>query len=157
MRSIITNLSPKALQEYGYLKAVEELIASISKTESVKFELSMHGMENRFDAEFENSIFRITQELINNSLKYAKASLISLNTVCRDGKVVILYEDNGTGFDADKITRGYGLNNILSRAEMYSGEFYVDTAPGKGFRCEVTLLPPEPSVRQHPASVSVNV
>ncbi|MFM2206884.1 MAG: hypothetical protein RL213_859, partial [Bacteroidota bacterium] len=152
MRSIITNLSPKALQENGYLKAVEELVASVSKTEAAKFELSMHGMDRRFDSEFENSIFRITQELINNSLKYAKASLISINTVYRDGKVVILYEDNGAGFDADKVTRGYGLNNIRSRAELYGGEFYIDTAPGKGFRCEVTLVPPASAVHQHPAS-----
>jgi signal transduction histidine kinase len=142
MRSIITNLSPKALQENGYLKAVEELVASVSKTEAVKFELSMHGMDRRFDTEFENSIFRITQELINNSLKYGKASLISLNTVFRNGKVVIMFEDNGTGFDADKATKGYGLKNIRSRAELYGGEFYTDTAPGKGFRCEVILQPP---------------
>jgi signal transduction histidine kinase len=53
-----------------------------------------------------------------------------------------MFEDNGTGFDADKATKGYGLKNIRSRAELYGGEFYTDTAPGKGFRCEVILQPP---------------
>jgi signal transduction histidine kinase/ligand-binding sensor domain-containing protein len=142
MRGIITNLSPKELKENGYISALKEMIRTISATEKIQFELSTHEMNKRFDPEFENSIFRITQELINNTLKYAEASIISLNLVYRDNKVIFLYEDNGIGFDKKNIKNGYGLNNIRTRAEIYGGEFLIDTSSIKGFQCEVTLYPP---------------
>ncbi len=139
IRNIIVNLSPKVLEEFGYAKAVEELINRYRNSSILRFELSIHGMERRLEPLLENTLYRITQELINNSLKYSWASVIILDVMLRDGKIILMYEDDGRGCDIEKATKGFGLTNIRTRTQMFNGEVYFDSAPGKGFRCELEM------------------
>lgn len=139
IRNILINLSPKVLDEYGYVKAVEELVNKINSSKVLRFELSMHGLEGRLDARLENSLYRITQELINNSLKYSWAKNIILDVLKRDNKIIMMYEDDGRGCDIQIAAKGYGLKNISTRVKMFNGQVYFDSVPGNGFRCEIEL------------------
>lgn len=139
IRTILINLSPKVLDEYGYVKAVEEMVSKINSSNVLKFELSVHGLEQRLDSKLENSLYRITQELINNSLKYSWAKHIILDVLRRDDRIVLMYEDNGRGCDIEASTRGFGLTNIRTRVKMFNGQVYFDSSPGNGFRCEIEL------------------
>lgn len=139
LRNILVNLSPKTLAESGYVAAVEELVNRIRQTSSMTFELSMHNMEKRLPMEVEESLFRITQELINNTLKYAEASQLSLDVLCVQDKIILMFEDNGKGMDLERQALGYGLSNIKARAELLDGTAYFDSTPANGFRCEIQI------------------
>lgn len=139
IRNILINLSPKSLDEHGYVVAVEELVNRINKSSLLKFELSIHGFEKRLEPKLENALYRITQELINNTLKYAKAKKIILDVLKSENKITLMYEDDGIGCDLEKARNGYGLTNIKTRAQMFNGTAHFDTSSGNGFRCEVTM------------------
>lgn len=139
IRNILINLSPKSLDEHGYVVAVEELVNRINKSNLLQFELSIHGFEDRLENKLENALYRITQELINNTLKYARAKKIILDVVRRGNIIVLMYEDDGIGCDLEKAKNGYGLTNIKTRAQMFNGAAHIDSSIGNGFRCEVSM------------------
>ena len=81
----------------------------------------------------EVAIFRITQEFINNSLKYAKASKVFISIKHSTHKVNVILRDNGVGFDLSKVfPKGRGLRNMQSRAEAYKGKIIFDSIIGEG-------------------------
>ena len=80
------------------------------------------------------NLFRICQEGITNTLKYAMASLLNVSVQADKGKYTICIMDNGTGFDPDVIDSGvhYGLENMKFRANEILCNFSIETIPGKG-------------------------
>lgn len=134
LRTIMDDLQTSTLNDKGYIAATEELVNRINNLQQIKFRLMHTGIERRLEQKTEHSMFRITQELVNNTLKYAQAKNVSLDLVKRDNKIVLMYEDDGVGFDLEKTKHGYGLSNIESRARELNATIEFDTLPGKGFR-----------------------
>lgn len=139
LRKIMDDLQASTLQQQGYLKATEELINKINQLQQINFSLSHSGLEKRLQQNTEHHLFRITQELINNSMKYAKAKNVTIDLVNRDGTVVLLYEDDGIGFDIKNNKRGYGLTNIETRTQNINGIVEFDSSPGNGARTIIEL------------------
>jgi signal transduction histidine kinase len=69
------------------------------------------------------NIYRTIQEAVNNSLKYANASIIAINAKKLDSQIKITIQDNGKGFKEDQIEKGNGLNNMKKRIEEIGGSF----------------------------------
>ena len=46
--------------------------------------------------------------------------------------MVLMVEDDGIGFNLDKMTAGFGIRNVVSRADVFEGSVDIDSAPGKG-------------------------
>ena len=90
LRKIMDDLQVSTLQEKGYLIATEELVNKINLLQQINFSLSHVGLEKRLEQKTEHQLFRITQELINNSMKYAKAKNVYIDLVNRDGKIILL-------------------------------------------------------------------
>jgi signal transduction histidine kinase len=65
--------------------------------------------------------YRIIQESVNNALKYANATKVSVSIVEQDGKLKFKIEDNGYGFDMDLVEMVNGLNNMKKRAQEVGG------------------------------------
>ena len=141
IRNVLINLSPKTLSENGFMPAVEELANRINKTAAIKFELNAYGIKKRFNQQFENTLFRIVQELINNTLKHAEASFISLSILQNETEFTLMYEDNGNGCNLDDVINGYGLLNIKTRVQMYDGNVFFDSSMDNGFRCQIKFKP----------------
>lgn len=139
LRKIMDDLQSSTLQQEGYIAATEELVNKINQLQKIDFKLTHSGIEKRLVQKAEHQLFRITQELINNSLKYANAKNVAIDLVKRNDQIVFLYEDDGIGFDPAKIKRGYGLNNIETRVQSLNGAMEIDTAPGKGMRAIVEI------------------
>ena len=106
IRYLLVYLSPKTLNEYGYLIAVEDLVNKLRKLHVIDIDLKQNGIEKRMPAEMEAGLYRITQELINNTLKHALATSIHLNIERANGIVRLQYADNGKGFDPTLARRG---------------------------------------------------
>ena len=105
LRTLLINLSPTVLEDFGYTNAVEGLANKINETQLIHFDLNVFGFKKRLQKDYELALYRITQELINNILKHADAKNISLQTGQRDDKIVLLIEDDGKGFDVNQHKR----------------------------------------------------
>tara|TARA_B100000767_G_scaffold62024_1_gene57900 strand:+ start:1037 stop:2758 length:1722 start_codon:yes stop_codon:yes gene_type:complete len=77
-------------------------------------------------------IYRIIQELATNIQRHALASNVNFHLTGHKDQITIMAEDDGIGFDKDKIVRGIGLNNIKRRVTIYDGKMKVDTKVGSG-------------------------
>ncbi len=139
LRRILRNLSPRALEENGLQAAVADLSESINQTGTLRCELDMQAFAQRLSPRTEYALYRAVQELIGNTLKHAGASQIFLSFVVRDALLVILYEDNGKGFDAGNSSQGYGLQNLQTHVESVCGNLHFDTVPGRGFAVTIEL------------------
>lgn len=132
VRVMLTNLSPGILEEFGYITAVEGLVNKINETKVVDIKLVVFGINQRFSKEYELALYRITQELINNVLKHAKAKRALLQVGYRNGNIILMMEDEGRGFDVTRHKEGYGLKNIEARAKLLHGTMNIDSLPGNG-------------------------
>ncbi len=132
LRSMLINLSPTVLEDFGYTNAVEGLVNKINETGLIHFDLNVFGFKQRLQKDYELALYRITQELINNILKHADAKNISLQTGLRDYKIVLIIEDDGKGFDVNMHSDGYGLKNLETRTKLLNGKMIIESIPGKG-------------------------
>lgn len=132
VRQLLHNLSPGILEEFGYITAVEGLVDKINQSERTHFTLVTFGIKERLRKDYELALYRITQELINNTLKHADAKKISLQIGRRDGKIILMIEDDGKGFDTTTQKDGYGLHNLDIRTTLMKGTMTIDSRPGKG-------------------------
>jgi signal transduction histidine kinase len=140
VRKMLLNLSPQVLEEFGYTTAVEVLVGKINETRMLDFDLVMFGLKRGLPKHHELVLYRITQELINNVLKHAAASRVSLQVGHRDEKIILMMEDNGKGFDIHAHKNGYGLKNLEARTQLLKGHMEIDSQPGKG-TCVLIEIP----------------
>ena len=84
------------------------------------------------------NIYRTIQEAINNAIKYANASIISVNVKEQDGQTKITISDNGSGFDTETTESGNGLQNMKKRIEEIGGKFVLSSSI-EGTKIEVLV------------------
>jgi signal transduction histidine kinase len=83
-------------------------------------------------------IFRVMQEAMNNIAKHSKANLVHLFLQKMEGRIELVIEDNGQGFNLKKVLgvestkRGFGLTSMRERTELSGGSFVIESAEGKG-------------------------
>jgi signal transduction histidine kinase len=133
-RRIAHNLLPPVLEKFGLNQAIIELILDFEKTKmvSINYQNRIEFSSSGFNIQVQ--LFRIIQELINNSLKHGNASEIKIDFGMQNNKRQCIYKDNGLGFDVSQLykTRGFGMQNIESRIELLNGTLGVDSEKGKG-------------------------
>jgi two-component system, NarL family, sensor kinase len=95
--------------------------------------------EGDFDESSEVLIYRILQELVNNTLKYSKANTIEVQMKKLRGEYQIDYKDNGIGFDKAKAKKGLGLKSIASRVDILNGKLSIESADGAGVHFRITI------------------
>lgn len=83
------------------------------------------------------NLYRVIQEAINNSLKYAEPTLIRVTIEKEGGRFVIRISDNGKGFDVQKPTLGNGLNNMKKRMQEANGQLFIHSVINKGTEIKV--------------------
>lgn len=138
-RRISHELLPPTLEDFGLTTALEELCEQVRKTGAVDIIFEAHlGRTDIGEANTELNLFRIVQEMLNNTLKYAQASQITIRLARENDQRKLTYRDNGRGFDSTGLERkGLGLKNLESRAKIIGGSFSLKTAVGQGFEAEV--------------------
>ncbi|MGV3558576.1 ligand-binding sensor domain-containing protein [Larkinella arboricola] len=145
IRNLLRELSPRTLEQYGYAAAVEELLSRIDRT-TLETHFWADELPSRLEAETELMLYRITQELLNNTLKHANARQVSIRLVFEQPLVKLYYSDDGQGFELKEARRGLGIGNIESRVALINGDIDWQSTPGEGTRVLVTL-PFRPSNR----------
>jgi len=134
VREVSHNMMPNTLIKLGLASAIREFITKVGNIPTLKIDLEIVGLDSRINESVETVLYRVIQETVNNILKHAKATHISLQLVRHDTELTVMIEDNGVGFDTEKISEfaGIGLKNIISRIEFLNGTVHFDSIPGRG-------------------------
>lgn len=143
-RSIAKDLIPPALEEFGFIDALKELCNNYNKTEKVQIQFKQTSNKVHTLARLvELNLFRILQELISNSIKHGDATQIRIHFVSDLRQIQIFYQDNGKGFNPNKIknSAGLGMKNIESRLRIINGHWDFKSQLQKGLQAHLTLNP----------------
>lgn len=133
VRTVSHDMMPNALIKSGLAIAVREFINKISNSDKFKIELEITGLNERLESTMETILYRVLQETINNIIKHSQATLVTIQLIRHDDELTLMIEDNGIGFDVDKVkTDGIGLKNIITRIEYLNGKVHFDSQPKKG-------------------------
>ncbi len=125
VRSIAHVMSPPVLEQQGLAPSLELLLMHTLQHAGLEAKFIAHDLPLQLDEKTEIGLYRITQELLNNVVKHARAAKVMVELFQSDNLLVLRVEDDGTGFDFEAArSRGtMGVLNILSRVSMLGGEF----------------------------------
>lgn len=137
-RKIAHNLLPPVLERFGLQAGIEELCEEFSCSKSVKVNFSCNTSFDMEENEKHLHVFRIIQELMNNSLRHGKATQINLVLDEQNGKKHGFYTDNGVGFDQNlsEHQKGLGMKNIESRVAFLNGNLNLQSKLNEGVRVD---------------------
>lgn len=131
---------PSNLRELGLLPSLKILIRDIQAVTTLNIDLGTNGFnESLLNEEQKTALYRIVQEQMNNILKHAHASTVSIQLSNSGGRVELSISDDGKGFDTSIKRNGVGLYNISNRVKLFNGNVIIDSAPGKGCRLSVRI------------------
>jgi signal transduction histidine kinase len=138
LKEIADNLSPHLLQNFGLEKAIVTFAKQLFPSGDIIVNFNLSFNETHLSEELKSSCYRIVSELMNNSLKHAKPTIVSLEVIESHSLLTIKYKDDGCGIEnfqskISNYTKGMGFNNIFSRAKSLKGSYLVQTEPGIGF------------------------
>jgi two-component system NarL family sensor kinase len=126
---------PEALVKFGLDTALKDFCNSINQSGALKVAYQSIGLDNEIiDQTTSITIYRIIQELINNTIKHAAATQAIVQLSKTNGTLSVTVEDDGKGFDPVILqgTKGIGWSNIQSRVDFMKGKMDVQSAPGNG-------------------------
>jgi signal transduction histidine kinase len=137
LKEISDNLSPHILNNFGLVRALNNFSNKINIARTIKINMESDLKDERFDSNVEVVLYRVICELINNTIKHAKAKKIDLSLTKDGDYLVIVYKDDGKGFDVSKVIEqpsgtGMGLSNIYSRINSLKGEINIESEYKKG-------------------------
>ena len=132
VRNISRNLMPDVLKQFGLKPAIQDLLDSLNASKTVNISVEFVDFNHRVAPEIEKALFRTCQELVNNSIRHGKPEEVFVQLINHGKSVVLMVEDDGSGFDTKKLFNGFGLRNIKSRVEVFEGTVDVDSAAGRG-------------------------
>jgi signal transduction histidine kinase len=135
MRRVAHNLMPETLFKFGLDMALNDFCTAINNSGVLQLKYQSFGLENtKLNHSVSVSVYRIVQELVNNIVKHAEAKLALVQLTVSENLLLIDVEDNGKGFDTDKLKdqKGIGWNNVSSRIDYLDGKLELNSQPGKG-------------------------
>jgi signal transduction histidine kinase len=140
MRLLVYELRPLALQREGLVGALRQRLDAVEGRVGVEARLLAEKLIE-LPASVEEGLYRIAQEALNNALKHAAATSVTVYIRAEDERVELEVVDDGQGFDPDTVSDrgGMGLTSMRERAEKLGGSLTVLSAPGKGTRVKVSV------------------
>ncbi|MBN1821077.1 MAG: hypothetical protein JW833_10180, partial [Prolixibacteraceae bacterium] len=135
LRRIAHNMMPESLLQYGLKTALDDFCSQVFSHGRPEIIFSFFGENIRFGYDLELTVYRISQELINNAVKYSNANRIDVQLFAEKERINLQVFDNGKGFDTEHYkaeSEGKGLRNIEARVKAYGGNLEIISQPGQG-------------------------
>lgn len=148
VRSICSALRPAMLDDLGVLAAISWQCRQCRETlPRLRTEVDFLLEESEIPEAFKTNLYRITQEALNNAVKYAKSDVIRVSMRKVQGTLYLSIEDNGRGFDDDEVgarfsttgITGFGLTSMRERAEAMGGTLIIESNQNIGTNVQVAL------------------
>ncbi len=137
---ISNNLTPHILQNFGLTSAVKTFIERIEESSNLVIEFESN-LDERLSEMVETSCYRVIIELLNNTIKHAKASNVKIS-IWYDGTLSLTYSDNGVGFDTNLALNkrnSMGLFNISNRLKSLGAELEIQSKVSEGMSFSTKL------------------
>ncbi|WKZ37888.1 MAG: histidine kinase [Anaerolineales bacterium] len=133
MRLLILELRPPMLEQEGLVGALKKRLDAVEKRVGINARVVMDDFIE-LPAFLEKELYRIAQEALNNSLKHAKATKVTVRFYVEDQNIALEVVDDGMGFDPEAVGHrgGMGLLNMRERAKNLGGSLTIHSTPGKG-------------------------
>lgn len=141
LRDIAQSLNSERIQLGSISELAQKELQRINRSQVMKAEFSLHGNEREIQSQKKLIIFRIIQEILNNTLKHSKAGKIRMIITYESERLTISIEDNGVGFRKDMTNKksGLGLQNIVSRTTLIGGTADIESLIHKGTVITITI------------------
>ena len=117
------------------VQVIKAFVEKINDAHLLKIRVFHHGLENYFiPSSLQMELYRITKELIVNTLKHANAKELTIQLQLENNWLNIIVEDNGIGFNAspESFKKGIGLQSLSKRVEILKGTLDIDSTIGQG-------------------------
>ncbi len=138
VRRISHNMMPGSLTKLGLFEALEDLVDNIDGMQGIHATIEISGDMTRLPENKEIMLYRVVQEMVNNTLKHAQAKNISLKINRSANELELNYSDDGIGLDTEimlvSTSSSLGLKGIQSRIGFLGGEVKIDSSPGNGVK-----------------------
>ena len=143
-KEITNNLRPNIINSFGLTTSVKSFCDKINDTGLIKISFNSNIENNILDKDIEVALFRIINELINNTLKHASANNVSIELLFAKRLLSLIYKDDGIGFDVEsvineKVPKGMGLSNVMSRVKAVDGKCEITSAKDKGIQVKINI------------------
>jgi signal transduction histidine kinase len=142
---LMKELRPTLLDELGLPAAIHRYAKDTLQAQGVNVSAEFMGADERMRPEVEVTLFRISQGLIGNILEHSGAKNASIKLECNTRECLLQIEDDGKGFDVNKLTqvepggRGAGLFTMKERARLVGGSCHIDSRRGQGTKVVVRV------------------
>ena len=139
--AIAQNLQPAELESLGLTGALRELTDRLGASGRYQMQVDLQGVTG-LAPERALLLYRMVQELLNNTLKHAQAQTLTVRLSSDMNRLKLVVADDGQGFDPGKPAegrRGMGLKTLESRADLLGGQLVRKTAPGQGTQTTITI------------------
>jgi signal transduction histidine kinase len=143
-RELARGLTSQYMKEVGFIPALRNFAEQICDTGALCIKLETNT-NNRFSDIIELMLYRISTELIKNTLTHAAASKVQLEILLNEkaNQLIFKYSDNGRGFEMQNQAAnspGFGFISIRKRVEIMKGTIRITSAPGKGMQAEIAVM-----------------
>ena len=145
VRAVTFSLTPPELSDHGIAPALKKMTEEIAKLsgKNIFFE-NKTDFQKRFDSLTETNLYRVAQEAVNNSLKYANSTFVLVSVSHTKDLLSIVIDDNGAGFDVDAVEAsekglGMGLFFMKERVNYVDGRLFVNSTKGEGTRITINI------------------
>jgi PAS domain S-box-containing protein len=133
IRRLSKRLSAPSLGNIKLCDSVRELVQLFKETDTIDIRLDVDGIEElELAQEVHLAVYRILQEQLTNISKHAAASELAITLDFVEGRLMMVIQDNGKGFNTAAKTNGIGLHNMKIRAESIGGILSLRSAPDSG-------------------------
>jgi signal transduction histidine kinase len=141
---LVWQMRPGVLDSHGLASALNSFVREWSVNHGIDAEFHATSSERRLPAEIETNLYRIIQEALNNILKHANATKVSITMNYLSDEAILVIEDNGAGFDTEALIHttegsGFGLIGMRERALLVGGKLEIESTPGDGTAIHVRV------------------
>ncbi len=141
LQRLIADLRPSHLDDLGLPSTMRWYASTIQERTDLNMKFEILGKEKEICPEYATALFRIYQEAVNNVVKHARAKNLHVQLVYTPHTVSIRVDDDGQGFSKDQLKDSgtWGITGMQERASLLEGQFFIESAPGKGTLVEISV------------------
>jgi len=145
LRLLTKSLDSDFLKDFGLVESIGHELVRIKNTKIFRTDFKVHGDPYSLGLHHDIVVFRVVQEILQNSIKHSKAKDLAVAITFGDQIFQLAAEDNGCGFDFSEPSdsalsqSGAGLRNIQRRIALLGGTCSLDSRIGRGTRVAITL------------------
>ena len=138
-KNISRDLFPTVLINFGLISGLKQLISEIQEITKIKIKF-IYPDHIEFDHFVNNHLYRVIQELINNTLKHANAQNIRIEFSVIEDNIICEFSDDGIGLEANsKVHEGLGTITITQRLKAIGAEILRGKQSSSGFNMKFII------------------